>query len=80
MATGKITEKHTGFTWNLLAMVAACVIKIVGYYIAEGIIYGNWIAPVTSIPGNLVQVTVAMIIVLPVAEVLRRAVRTVRFS
>ncbi|MEE1196984.1 MAG: ECF transporter S component [Lachnospiraceae bacterium] len=77
---GKITEKHTGFTWNLLAMVAACVIKIVGYYIAEGIIYGNWIAPVTSIPGNLVQVTVAMIIVLPVAEVLRRAVRTVRFS
>lgn len=77
---GKITEKHTGFGWNLLAMAVACVIKIVGYYIAEGIIYGNWVAPVTSIPGNLVQVTVAMVIVLPIVEILRKAVHLVKFS
>ena len=40
------------------------MIKIVGYYIAEGFIYGNWIAPVTSIPGNLVQIGVAAVITL----------------
>ena len=51
------------------------VIKIAGYYIAEGFIYGNWVAPVTSIPGNLVQIGVAAVLVLPIAEVVRRAIR-----
>ena len=44
---GAITENHKGFRWNALAIAAACVIKIVGYYIAEGFIYGNWVAPVS---------------------------------
>lgn len=72
---GAMTEKRHGFGWNVLAIAAACVIKIAGYYIAEGIIYGNWIAPALSIPGNLVQIGVAAVLVLPIAEVVRRAVR-----
>lgn len=64
-----------GFRWNVLAIVVACVLKIVGYYIAEGIIYGNWIAPAATIPGNLVQIGVAAVLVLPIAEVVRRAIR-----
>lgn len=74
-AVGAITEKHHGFRWNVLAIAVACIIKIVGYYIAEVIIYGNWLAPVTSIPGNLVQIGVAAVLVLPIAEVVRRAIR-----
>lgn len=70
-AIGAITEKHHGFKYDLLAFVVACLIKVVGYYIAEGIIYGNWLAPVTSIPGNLVQIGVASVIVLLVVEKLR---------
>lgn len=70
---GAITEKHHGFGWNVLAITAACAIKIGGYYIAEGIIFGNWIAPVTSIPGNLVQIFVAAVIVLIIVEPLRIA-------
>jgi uncharacterized membrane protein len=54
-------------------MTVACVIKVVGYYIAEGVIYGNWIAPMASIPGNIVQVGVAAIIVLPFAGRIRKA-------
>lgn len=72
---GKVTEKHHGFFRNVLAVMLACVIKIAGYYIAEGFIYGNWIAPLTSIPGNLVQIGVAAVVVLPVAERLRAAAR-----
>lgn len=68
---GAITHKHTGFKFNILALFAACAIKIVGYYIAEGFIYGNWIAPITSIPGNIVQIAVASVIVLLVVEKLR---------
>lgn len=68
---GAITEKHHGFKYNLLAFVAACGIKIVGYYIAEVILYGNWLTPMTSIPGNLVQIGVASAIVIVIVEKLR---------
>lgn len=74
-AVGAVTEKHHGFRWNVLAIAIACVIKIVGYYIAEVVIYGNWVAPVLSIPGNLVQLGVAAVLVLPIAEVVRRAIK-----
>ena len=73
-AVGAITENHHGFGWNTLAIAVACVIKVAGYYIAEGIIYGNWIAPVTSIPGNLVQIGVAAVIVLLIVGQLQKIV------
>ena len=69
--TGRITEKHHGFLWNALAMGCAMVIKVVGYYIAEVILYGNWVAPLFSIPGNLIQVGTAAVIVLICVEQLR---------
>ena len=72
-AVGRITEKHKSFPFYLLAMLTACAIKIGGYYIAEGIIYGNWIAPLTSIPGNLVQIAAAAVITLIIIEPLRIA-------
>lgn len=74
---GLITEKHRGFRWYLLAVICACAIKIVGYYIAEVILYHNWLAPVTSIPGNLVQVGVASVIVLAIVGRLDAAARKV---
>lgn len=74
-AVGKITENRIGFRWNVLAIAVACVIKVVGYFIAEVIIYRNWIAPVLSIPGNLVQIGVAAVIVLPIVEIVRKAVK-----
>lgn len=65
---GKMTEKesHQRYPWYVLAILVACLIKVGGYYVAEGIIYGNWIAPISSIPGNLVQIFVAAVIVLAV--------------
>lgn len=71
---GKITEKHKGLGWILLAVFCALLIKIGGYYIAEGIIYGNWIAPVASIPGNIVQIVVGAVIAVPVIEVLSKTI------
>lgn len=66
----KITEKRT--LAYVLAIIAALVIKIVGYYFAEVILYHNWIVPLGSIPGNVMQVVIAGIIVLPFAESLRK--------
>ena len=73
LVVGMVTEKKKSFPRYILAMVLACIIKIVGYYIAEGIIYGNWVAPAASIPGNLVQIGVAAVITLIVIEPLRLA-------
>ena len=56
----------------ILAVFVAAIIKVVGYYIAEIILYGNFVAPVTSIPGNLVQIFVAGLIAVPVLLVLQK--------
>lgn len=74
---GLITEKKQGFPWYVVSMIAACGIKIAGYYIAEGIIYGNWVAPVASIPGNLLQIGAAALIVLVVIVPLKKAANKV---
>ena len=73
LVVGAVTEKHKTFPFYLLALVLACIIKIGGYYLAEAVIYGNWVVPLTSIPGNLIQVGAAAIITLIVIEPLRLA-------
>ena len=60
---------------NIVSVILAIIIKIVGYYFAEVILYGNWILPVSSIPGNIVQGGVAGIIVLVFIQKLRQIVK-----
>ena len=64
--SGLISEKL-----KVRPVIANTVIKIVGYYFTEVILYGNWIVPFGSIPGNIVQVAVAGIIVIPFAGKLK---------
>ncbi|MDO4892294.1 MAG: ECF transporter S component, partial [Eubacteriales bacterium] len=63
---GLIAERKPKFGWYIVGIAAAAVIKIIGYYIAEAVIYQNLIVPFGSIPGNLVQVGCAAVIVLAV--------------
>ncbi len=44
---------------------------LIGYYVTEVILYGNFIVPLTSIPGNLMQVLIGLIIALPISKVLK---------
>ena len=76
---GRMTEKesHQNYFWYVASIAAACVIKIVGYYLAEVIIYVNLLAPAASIPGNLVQIAVAAVIVLIAIGPLNKAARKV---
>ncbi|RNB89501.1 ECF transporter S component [Brevibacillus fluminis] len=73
---GLISEKVPGkkMLVNTLAVVVALVIKIVGYYFAEVILYGNWIQPFGSIPGNVLQVVFAGIIVVPLVGRLKQII------
>lgn len=70
---GLIAERRRAIGWYALAMVLACAIKVGGYYIAEGIIYGNWIVPVVSIPANVIQVAIGAVVTLAVIKPLRAA-------
>jgi uncharacterized membrane protein len=74
---GLISEKVPGkrVIVNTIAVAAALIIKIVGYYFAEVVLYGNWIQPFGSIPGNILQVVIAGIIVVPlVARIKKRII------
>ena len=62
---------------NVFFFFGAFVIKIVGYYIGEIILYGNFVAPITSVPGNVVQIAVAAVIVLIVIEPIEIAVKKI---
>ena len=64
--------KFNSYVVNTLAILVALVIKIVGYYFAEVILYQNWFVPLGSIPGNIMQVVVAGIIVVPLASRLKK--------
>ena len=72
-----LTYVFTAFVNVRLPIAVACVIKVVGYYIAEVIIYHNVFAPVASIPGNLVQIGTAAVIVMICIEPLRKILRPV---
>ena len=64
--------KFNSYVVNTLAILVALVIKIVGYYFAEVILYQNWFVPLGSIPGNIMQVVVAGIIVVPIANRIKK--------
>lgn len=79
---GWIVEKNKGIFFQVLAVVSVVLIKIVGYYLAEGIIYANWLSdgittqnwfiPAASIPGNIVQIVVAGMIAIPLTIAIRK--------
>lgn len=60
------------FLWNIAGIVLAAIWMVMGYYVAEGILYGNWIAPLTSIPGNITQLIIGAIIGIPLAAALKK--------
>lgn len=69
-AEGKFGKK--GLLFSLIGIVLASIVMIAGYYVTEGILYGNWIAPMTSIPGNVIQLLIGAAIGLPLASALKR--------
>jgi uncharacterized membrane protein len=73
---GLIFEKVPGkrVLVSTLAVAAAVIIKVVGYYFAEVLLYGNWIQPFGSVPGNILQIVIAGIIVVPLAGRLKKRV------
>ena len=77
-AVGAITEKKKTLYWYAFSLAVALAIKLVGYYLAELIIYGDLIAPLQSVPGNIIQVGTAAVLVLIAIKPLEIATGKVR--
>lgn len=76
LTVGLIVEKKKGFGWKLVAVAAALVIKLAGYYIFEAIFYHSFMEPLASFPGNTLQVVLAavptLILVTPLEKILNK--------
>lgn len=46
------------FVRNLVAIIAGGLWMVAGYFIGEGLTFGNWVTPIGSIGGNVLQVVV----------------------
>lgn len=60
---------------NVGAIIVSGIWMIIGYYITEGILYGNWVSPAMSIPGNITQIVVGLILGVPIAKALKKCMR-----
>ncbi|MFF5996897.1 ECF transporter S component [Lysinibacillus sp. KU-BSD001] len=73
---GKIawSKGHKGdnIALNVIAMIVSIPVMIAVYYIGEVILYNNWVAPLASIPGDLVQNVLGIIIAIPVWIILKK--------
>lgn len=56
---------------NLLAMILSAFILIPGYYITQVILFGNWIAPLSSIPGDISQLVIGLFAIVLVPPVIK---------
>ncbi|WP_338469733.1 ECF transporter S component [Niallia sp. XMNu-256] len=65
-------RKGSSFALNVVATLVSIPVMIAIYYIGEVILYGNWIVPLTSIPGDLLQNAIGMTIALPVCIALKK--------
>ena len=77
-AVGSICTKWKGFLAKVAAVFVALAIKLAGYYVFEAFIMGNGMAAaLKSVPGNVIQIVVAAIIVLIIIEPLSAGVRAI---
>lgn len=73
---GLIVEKRSGFGWKVLAVAAALLIKLAGYYIFEAVFYHNLLEPFASVPGNVLQIVLAaiptLLLIVPLERILKK--------
>lgn len=57
---------------NALGMLLAGIWMIGGYYLAEVMIYGNWVSPVASMTGNTIQFGAGAVIAFVIIAAIRK--------
>jgi len=58
--------------FNLLATIVSIPLMLGGYYIGEAIMLSSWIIPAASIPGNIVQNVIGVLVAIPAIIALKK--------
>ena len=70
-----LTRKLTGrgfLSIEIIGMILAGVFMTAGYYLAEGIMYGNWVVAALGIPWNIAQFAVGIVLAIALAGALAK--------
>lgn len=62
----------------ILSFILVALVKVVVYYIGEIFILSSFVAPLASIPGNLIQIGVSSVIVLVVFKPMEKVFNNIR--
>ena len=65
-------RKGDNLALNIVAMIISMPVMLAVYYIGEVILYSNWIAPLASIPGDIIQNMLGLIVAIPVCLFLKK--------
>ncbi|MEF9990525.1 MAG: ECF transporter S component [Romboutsia sp.] len=68
-------KKGNNMTTNLIAIGISGIWMIFGYYITEMILYGNNVKALASIPGNITQIVIGVVIGVPIAKLLKKHIK-----
>ncbi|CAM3038867.1 ECF transporter S component [Filibacter tadaridae] len=76
LIVGKIawSKGHKGDSigLNILGAVASMPVMIAVYYIGQAIMFKSWIVPIASIPGDIIQNVVGLLVAIPVCIALKK--------
>ncbi len=65
---------------EFVGFIVSAVWTVLAYYVAEGLIYGNWITPLASAPFNAIQVGVGAALAVLLSQLLYRIAGNFHFS
>lgn len=57
---------------NILGAVASMPVMIAVYYVGQAIMFKSWLQPLASIPGDIIQNVVGLLIAIPVVVALKK--------
>ena len=65
-------KRGSSVGFNLFATIFSIPFMLGGYYVCERVLFGNWVVPLASIPGNVVQNVVGILVAIPVCLMLKK--------
>ena len=69
-------KKGESIKTNIFAIIISGVWMIFGYYVTEMILYGNHAKAMLSIPGNITQIVIGLVIGVPIAKILTKYIKS----
>ena len=67
------SKKFTPATRNIIAMVPGGILMVIGYFVAEGVMYGSWIAPWIGVPWSIGQFVAGIIIAILLSKAVSKS-------